>query len=125
MKSIVYDAGALIALERRNPKMLALTQALIAHNASAHVPAGVLAQVWRGSSRQHPIGKLLKASAIRVHTLDHSVALRIGKLLGQSKTSDVIDAHVVLLARLLGATVITSDPDDIQKLDSSLRLRVI
>ena len=125
MKSIVYDAGALIALERRNPKMLALTQSLLSHKTSAHVPAAVIAQVWRGSARQHPIGKLLKASAIRVHTLDQSVALRIGRLLGQSGTSDVVDAHVVLLARRLGATVITSDPDDIQRLDDSLQLALI
>ncbi len=36
----------------------------------------------------------------------------MGLLLAKSGTSDVIDAHVALLARRLQATVLTSDPDD-------------
>jgi hypothetical protein len=44
----------------------------------------------------------------------------LGLLLAKSGTSDVVDAHVALLARRLHATVVTSDPDDLTALDPIL-----
>jgi len=44
----------------------------------------------------------------------------LGLLLAKSGTSDVVDAHVALLARRLQATVLTSDPDDLTVLDPTL-----
>ncbi len=89
---------------------------------AAHVPAGVVAQVWRGSPRQHPITLLLRADALQVHALDERVAYRIGLLLGASGTVDVVDAHVAMLGRSLGALVVTSDPDDLRRLDPDLQI---
>jgi hypothetical protein len=40
----------------------------------------------------------------------------------ESGTTDVADAHVVVLAGRLRASVITSDPDDISKLNAELPL---
>ncbi|WP_322752547.1 PIN domain-containing protein [Frankia sp. Cas3] len=125
MRTVVLDAGALIALERRDTRMLALATDLVVARVAAHLPAGVLAQVWRGSPRQHAVMKLVRTGALRVEPLSEEIAVRLGLLLAASGTSDVVDAHVALLARKLRATVITSDPHDLHKLDPTLGVVVI
>jgi hypothetical protein len=77
---------------------------------------------WRGSACQHATVRLLRAGAVRVDSLSEDVAYRLGLLLAKSGTSDVVDAHVALLARRLHATVLTSDPDDLTALDPTLTL---
>ncbi len=122
MTPMVFDAGALIALERRDSRMLALADELHRMRRVAHLPAGVVAQVWRGSARQHAVARLLRSKAMRVHPLSEELGYRLGLLLARSGTSDIVDAHVALLGRQLGATVLTSDPDDLAAVDSALRL---
>ena len=125
MRPLVLDAGALIALERRSKRALALLEQTIDAHTVAHVPAGVLAQVWRGSARQHALARLLRSEAFRVHPLDERMALRIGLLLASRGGSDVVDAHVALLGRMLSAVVVTSDVDDLERLDPQLTLVAI
>ncbi|MBA3906174.1 MAG: PIN domain-containing protein [Pseudonocardiales bacterium] len=125
MTAVVLDAGALIALERRDTRMLALADELHRSRRSAFVPAGVVAQAWRGSARQHAVLRLIRAKAVRVDPLTEDVATALGLLLARSSTSDVIDAHVAWLARRLGATVMTADPDDLAALDPALRIVVV
>lgn len=115
----------MIALERRDTRMLALADELHRARRIGYVPAGVVAQIWRGSARQHATMRLLRAGAVRVDSLTEDVAYRLGLLLAKSGTSDVVDAHVALLARRLRATVVTSDPDDLTALDSTLILVVV
>lgn len=105
--------------------MLALMAELLALRSSAYVPAGVVAQCWRGSKRQHGVARLLRADAVRVDELTEASAYQIGLLLAATGTSDVVDGHVALLARKLGATVVTSDPGDLKTLDASLVLVTI
>jgi predicted nucleic acid-binding protein len=119
---VVLDAGAMIALERRDTRMLALVDELHGARRTGYVPAGVVAQTWRGSARQHAIVRLLRAGAVRVDPLSEDVAYRLGLLLANSGTSDIIDAHVALLARRLHAKVLTSNPDDLTALDPTLTL---
>ena len=45
-------------------------------------------------------------------------------LCGRSGTADVVDASVALLARRLRAVVVTSDPDDLRRLDPLVNLVV-
>ena len=97
----------------------------IAARVSAHVPSGVVAQVWRGSARQHAVMRLLRAEAVRVHSFTESLAYRVGLLLASSGASDVVDAHVALLGRSLRVPVLTSDPDDLRRLDPELKLLTI
>jgi len=125
VSTIVLDSGALVALEKRKAKAVALLAELVAQHRGAHVPAGVVAQVWRGTPHQHAITRLLRTRAVRVASLSEDIALRSGVLLGTTRTRDIVDAHVALLARALGATVVTSDPDDISRLDPTLRLERI
>jgi hypothetical protein len=89
------------------------------------VPAGVVAQVWRGSPRQHAVLRLVRAQTVRVESLTEEVAVQLGLLLAKSGGADVVDAHVALLARLLRATVVTSDPDDLAALDPGIDLVVV
>jgi predicted nucleic acid-binding protein len=120
MTNLVLDAGALIALERRDRRVLALLQEVISARIAAHVPAGVVAQVWRGSPRQHAVVRLLAAKAVRVHPMDEPLAYRLGLLLAATGTADVVDAHVAVLGGSLNAVVISSDPEDLRRLDKSL-----
>jgi hypothetical protein len=120
MTALVLDSGAMIALERRDTRMLALADELHRARRVGYVPAGVVAQTWRGSARQHATMRLLRAGTVRVDPLSEDVAYRLGLLLAKSDTSDIVDAHVVLLAHRLRATVVTSDPDDLTALDSTL-----
>ncbi len=125
MTPVVLDAGALIALERRDRRMLALLREVVEARVASHVPAGVVAQVWRGRPRQHAVVRLLRAQAMRVHPFDEAVAYRVGLLLASSHTSDVVDGHVAILGRSLRATVVTSDADDLRRLDDSLDILAV
>ncbi|MBL9039397.1 MAG: PIN domain-containing protein [Archangium sp.] len=125
MKNVVFDAGALIALERRDGRILGVLDALERAKVCAYVPAGVVAQVWRGSPRQHAVAALLRSKALRVDVLTEALALRIGVLLAATRTRDVVDAHVALLTRSLGAVVLTSDPEDMRRLDASLDIAAL
>lgn len=121
----MFDAGALVALERRDARMLALLAEIGDAEMAVYVPAGVLAQVWEGTPRQAPISRLLKTKAVKVIPLDGPEAFRVGQLLGRSHASDVIDAHVALIAKPLGALVVTSDPGDIAAIDPGLRIQAL
>lgn len=116
--AIVLDTGALIALDRRDDRLLALADDFHRLRRTAFVPAGVVAQCWRASSRQHAVRRLLNSRAVIVESMSEEIAFAVGALLARSGTSDVVDGHVVLLARRLRATVVTSDPDDIVALDA-------
>jgi len=65
---------------------------------------------------------MLRTPGIIAAPLHHEDAKRVGELLRGSETSDIVDAHVAVLAERLQATVITSDPDDIAKLNEDLPL---
>ena len=54
--------------------------------------------------------------------LDLDEARAAGSLCGITGTADVIDASVALLAKRHHATVVTSDPADLRRLDADLRL---
>lgn len=102
--------------------MVARIDEIVRSRIAVFVPAGVVAQAWRGSNRQHAVAKLLRSRAARIIDLDADTGFRIGARLAETGTSDVIDAHVALLATRLNAVVYTSDPDDIAILGPTLRI---
>jgi hypothetical protein len=121
---VVLDAGAFIAAERRDRTMVALVGMFVAAKTPLVTSAGVVAQVWRGGGgRQVPVSYLLKRTD--VVDLGRAVARYLGKMLAESRSRDVIDAHVVLLARQRGWPVLTSDPDDLRAIDPTLELERI
>ncbi len=52
--------------------------------------------------------------------MDADQARQVGLLLAATGASDIADAHVAVCALRLGATVLTSDPDDIRRLAPNL-----
>ena len=48
----------------------------------------------------------------------------MGVLCGQSRSNDIVDASVVLLARRQGAVIVTSDPTDLRRIDAGVELVV-
>ncbi len=49
--AITFDAGALIAIERRSRRMQALLEEIDRRDRQVAVPAGAVAQAWRGGPR--------------------------------------------------------------------------
>lgn len=92
----------------------------LAHGAPLHTPAAVVAQVWRDGRRQARIARLLGSGAVNVTLLDQPEAQAVGVLCERSRTSDVVDASVALVARRHAAKVLTSDPDDLLRVDPAL-----
>jgi len=45
--------------------------------------------------------------------------------LSPDEHSDMVDAHVVLCARRTGQQVVTSDPDDLRRLDRRLKVVIV
>jgi hypothetical protein len=125
MPGLTLDAGALIAFDRNDRRMVAIVARAVRQRIGLAVPTGVVGQVWRDGSRQARLARLLGSSQIEIEDLDDIRARAAGQLCGVTGTRDVIDASVVLCARSRGHGVVTSDPGDIQRLDPSLRVVTI
>jgi hypothetical protein len=67
-------------------------------------------------------GLTLGAEVVDIEPLDDERARAAGQLCGVTRTSDVIDASVVLCARSHRQGVLTSDVDDLRRLDAEIRL---
>jgi len=124
-RAIVLDAGALIAFERESPRMRALCRQALRSGVRLVVPTPVIAQVFRDRMRQVPLRALLNGPTTRTPSFDRPLAEATGTLCGRTRTSDVVDASVVLVARQERAPVVTSDPDDLARLDPDLTLERI
>lgn len=117
----VIDAGGLIAAERGSIFMSALVDEVERARGLLVVPAPALAQVWRGGARQVLLARLLKLVVVEVEIGSQASWQRAGELCGATRTSDVVDAAVIVCARERGArAVVTSDPDDLRRLDPEL-----
>ncbi|MFN0089632.1 MAG: twitching motility protein PilT [Acidimicrobiales bacterium] len=111
--SLVFDSGALVALERNERPMWVRLKAAQLEADLPRCHAGVLGQVWRGGPRQARLARAL--DAIDVEPLDEHLGRAAGRLLGAAGTSDVIDAAVVLLAAD-GDDIVTCDLEDLRVL---------
>lgn len=108
--TLVLDAGAFIAVERADRRVMAL---LAREHRAGRVPVthgGIVAQVWRADARQARLGRLL--ASVGVAALGDELGRSAGALLARAGSSDVIDAALVLLATD-GDEILTSDPDDL------------
>ncbi len=117
-RPVVLDAGALIAVERADRRVIRLLE--LAQD--IHVPAGALAQAWRNPARQVRLVRVVSSEGVVIHPLDAASARAAGQLCAATSTSDVIDASVVLVARVVNGVAVTSDSDDLRRLDPSIDL---
>lgn len=124
---VTYDTGALLAGERNDRRMWALHAGFLATDVSPVVPAPVLAQAWRGGTRQASLSRLL--ALCEVEPMSEPLARAVGVIAGQSAVSDVVDTAVVEGALRRTDGVVTSDPEDIstiaEALGKSLRIDVV
>lgn len=119
---VVLDAGALIAIEKGDRSARELVRQAADRGAPIIVPAAVLAQVWRDPRRQARLARLIASETTSIDVLDGETAKAIGLLCERSGTSDVVDASVVLSARLHTAIVVTSDAEDLRRIDPALEI---
>jgi hypothetical protein len=105
--------------------MLALMRLLARRGGQVRVPAGVAGQAWRGGGRQAVLARLLSSPEVQVPSLDLAMARACGELCAASGTSDIIDASVVVVARENDDPILTSDVDDLRRLDPSARIERI
>ncbi len=87
------------------------------------IPVGPLAQVWRDGQRQVVPRALCDAKKSEIVPFGRAHAEAAGILC--TRTSDVVDASVVLIARQEGGVVATSDPDDLRRLDPTLSIEAV
>jgi len=120
MSTAILDTGVLIGFERNDRQVVAIVARALEHHDPLIVPAGVVAQAWRDGSRQARLARLLGSPICTVLPLDDHAARAAGQLCGMAGTTDIVDASVAIAARDRQARVITSDPDDIRRLDHSI-----
>lgn len=110
---LVLDSGALVGFEQGNRQVAALIEASRRRREQIVTSSGAVAQAWRGGPRQALLARLLRG--VREHGLDREISRRVGELCGGAALTDVIDAHVALLAHD-NDLVLTSDPNDLRSL---------
>jgi predicted nucleic acid-binding protein len=120
--TVTLDAGALIALDRDHRQMIALLAHAAEIGARVTVPATALAQAMRAPARQARLSRLVRQPTTDVVPLSTADAISVGVLLSVTRTSDITDAHVALCARRARGPIVTSDPDDLARLDPDARL---
>jgi predicted nucleic acid-binding protein len=119
------DAGPLLRLDRNDRRVVVLLARALETGDRIIVPGSALAQAMRNPARQARLSRLLRQPRTEVVPLGRVDAIRVGRVLAASGTSDITDAHVVVCARRERSTVVTSDPDDLHALDPTLNLVVV
>jgi hypothetical protein len=122
MAGITLDAGGLIALDRGDRSTVVLLARAAETNSTITVPTTALAQAIRRPERQARLARLIRQPTTDVVDLDRVDATHVGRLLAASGTTDVVDAHVVVCARRNATPVLTSDPDDLSRLDPGVEV---
>ena len=116
------DAGGLIALDRNDRRVIVLLARAQELGQSVDVPATALAQAMRRPRTQARLSRFVRQPSTHVVALDAPEATQVGILLAATGTRDIGDAHVILCARRGGRSIVTSDPDDLRRLDARARL---
>ncbi|MEZ5282647.1 MAG: hypothetical protein R2770_19490 [Acidimicrobiales bacterium] len=110
---MIVDAGPFIVDgQKLNSRLWALIKRAVERGEELHTTHPVLAQVWRDPARQANLARAVRY--FEVHALDEAVS--VGRKLARSGASDVVDAHLVVVAEQLGTFILTSDPTDMTAL---------
>src|SRR6185369_12578655 len=108
---VTLDTGALIALDRGERRMITLLDQALTARKAFRIPAGVVGQVWRDGRIQATLARFLKAPEVEIVPLDEHLSRSCGELCGATGTSDVI------VAKERNDVIVTSDDDDLRRLD--------
>lgn len=113
---MILDAGVLIAAERDDATARSYFVTADRLDITLHTSEAVVAQVWRDGARQAHLARVLRT--VECHPLDDGRA--VGRILRDSGTTDVVDAHLGLLVQRLGDDVLTGDVDDLTRVVAAL-----
>ena len=113
---MILDAGFLISLDRGEDTARSFLAAAVRSQTPLHTTHPVVAQVWRDGARQARLAAFVQT--LTVHSFDDGAP--VGRLLALSGTSDVVDAHLVVLALRLGDDILTGDTDDVAAVTAPL-----
>ena len=120
-EGLTYDTGALVAAERDDRLMWSLHRAALIRGLPPVVPAGVLAEGWRGGP-QARLSRFLKGC--KTDELTEERAKAVGALSARSGHGDVVDVSVVEGAIRRRHAVVTSNKAHIQKIADSDRFKL-
>ncbi len=117
MAGVTYGTGALVAAERNDRRMWALHAAFLAEEVVPVVPSPVLAEAWRGGSRQARLSRVL--AGCEVEPLSEQQARDVGVLAGKAGHEDVVDVTVVEGAIHRRDAIVTSNETHIRTIASA------
>lgn len=113
---LILDSGAVIALARHDPRARAYLARALELGVEVQVPVPVVAETIRGSARDAPVHRVLKAVG-EVPVLTEGHGRTAGRLLGEAGSTSTIDALVVAVAvEAGGGDILTGDEDDLGRL---------
>jgi len=113
VSGITFDAGALIALERRRARISKIYSTAVADGLMVTVPAVVVSEWWRGRTDAREI--ILRG--LRIELVDLALAKLAGEAMAAVRGATTIDALVMASAARRGDAVYTSDVGDLQRLN--------
>src|SRR3990167_4988939 len=122
MAGVTYDTGALVAAERNDRRMWALHAAFFTEEVVPVVPAPVLAEAWRGGSRQASLSRLL--AMCDVEPLTEKQARAVGMLAGKAGHDDIVDVAVVEGAARRRDAIVTSNERHIRRIANAAGVQV-
>ena len=120
---VTYDTGALIAADRNDRSIWALHAGYLGEGVIPVVPTPVVAEAWRGGSRQASLARFLASCEIEELSLEQ--AMNVGVLAGTAKFDDVVDVTVVEGAIRRRDVVVTSNPTHIRAIANAVPARLV
>lgn len=122
MAGVTYDTGALVAAERNDRAMWGLHAGFLAEEVVPTVPAPVLAEAWRGGSRQASLSRLL--AMCDVEEMSEDQARRVGVVAGKADHDDIVDVTVVEGAARRRDAIVTSNDTHIRTIADAAGARL-
>ena len=113
---MILDAGFLISVDRGERTAREFLTAALAHDTPLTTTHPVVAQVWRDGARQARLARFLQS--VVVVAFDDGP--EVGNLLARAGTSDVVDAHLVVVAVQRSEPILTGNIHDLESLTSAL-----
>jgi predicted nucleic acid-binding protein len=112
---LILDSGAIIAWSRGDVRTRGMLQRAVELGLDVRVPVVVLAETLRGSARDAPVNRVLRA--VDVLPTVEAVGRGAAALLGRTGTENIADALVAAEAvESAATTLLTTDPDDLTAL---------
>ena len=122
MSGVTYDTGALVSADHNDRRMWALHAGLLAEEVSPTVPAPVLAEAWRGGSRQASLARFLALCSLE--SMSEQQAKSVGVLAGKADHDDIVDVTVVEGAIRRHDAIVTSNHSHIPKITDAVSARI-